>query len=210
MEFTHLFRVLKDASAEGREIEAFVTFATDAFVSDRKLTAAERTYILSSKQITRNSPYVTYFVSAKSLDGTDKNIRVEVFMENNLAFVYRLHRTTRKVGCDGLTVGKCGIIKHQLLYTDGTQILNMGYYDTLKKAAAAMRNDVAKSAGCGVRTLDKYAEANKETCKVDDMSACLNTENGCKVWKIDRIYTNGEEFLNFDDITESSSLSAKV
>lgn len=40
MEFTHLFRVLKDASAEGREIEAFVTFATDAFVSNRKLTAA--------------------------------------------------------------------------------------------------------------------------------------------------------------------------
>lgn len=38
----------------------------------------------------------------------------------------------------------------------------------------------------------------------------MSTENGCKVWKIDRIYTNGEEFLNLDDITESSSLSAKV
>lgn len=209
MEFTHLFCTLKDAAAEGREIEAFVTFSADSFVTDKNLSEYERTYVLSSKRITRNSPYVTYFVSGGSLDGTDKNVTLEVFMEKNLAFVYRLRRSNRKVSYDGLSVGKCGIIKYQLLYCHGPFISNMGYFDTLKKAVIVMRNDVAKAAGCGIRALGKHTEANQETCKIDDTYACLNTDKGYKVWKIDRIYTTGEEFLTFDDMTKIGSSAAQ-
>lgn len=77
------------------------------------------------------------------------------------------------------------------------------------KDAAAMRNDVAKAAGCGIRAFRKYTEANQETCKIDDTSACLNTDKGYKVWKIDRIYTTGEEFLSFDDMAKIGSSAAQ-
>lgn len=184
MEYKTLRKILCNAAASGKIVEAFVTFTAASLGFDEKEAELTRTFIFTSQEKAFNPDADDYSIFGDSLDCSSKSIRLESHMKDE------------KGGPDGWDIQNCGIVKYMLTSVYDRNMCVMGYYDTEEEASHAMWKDMAETVGCKPDELAAYIDAHGNDCSFDTSSAWLN-KDGDSDWNVIPIFMDGEGIVDF-------------
>lgn len=196
MEYKELRNILCAAAAEGKTVEAFVTFSPDSFLG-ANYTRTERTYLFTSNNKAFFPAAGGYSIFGDCMDGKDSNIRLERYMRDE------------KGGADGWKTENCGIVKYQLLAAYEREMRVIGYFNTLKEANRAMWEEMADAVNCMPEELYDFIQENEPAgeCGFGVLSAWANDagpEDGNVDWKIVPIYMDGANIVIFEKDEEEN------
>lgn len=146
MNFNTLVLKLKDAHRTETPLEAYITFSEDSFTNGSDMTDEERTFLLSSDRISRNSEYVTYFIANPLVQqGSDAphSVSLDVYKQQNLYCPAKLRRSTLSVSLSGLATKHSGFILYHLFHLEvmAKALVDDGYFHTRKEVDAFLRQN---------------------------------------------------------------------
>ncbi len=101
MRYSEMAQKFREAEKNGEHLEGYIVFTEDSFTEKYPIEA--RTYAVSSDNKAYRPNMGGYSIYATSLDGTDKNVRLEAYM------------TDERGGKDGWKIERCYMKEREMI-----------------------------------------------------------------------------------------------